>query len=351
MILSSVHSDQLFLGTKTKQWRTKMNIMEIDETHLNEFPAPAPYLSTNGVTREARRYTPFSEIIVESSENEVKKNGVDSKNVNELREWMGRKVDFSAPIPVIEAISPEQDADGVVKRYRLIDGYNRMEAMRLLGLTHYFFDVINFRKAKSYLKAKIDVKFKLNERPPAYTTTNADYALGLSKLVESGDVEKTEEAMFDYLQSITSLNNQAIQVIIDKVCNEVGVERSFKNWTPAYIKADAPKLGIQVSGKWDPKRKAVGYTAKQNSGYKTLYQILGKLLEGKESYVVAHVTDANNEKTLKEKRAETKAEWDDIANRLHAFGKYYQKTRGQLSHKFIGFLPQNNQAEMEIVKK
>lgn len=328
-----------------------MDISKIDQNWVVNYAEPMALLSLYGVTNEGRRSIPFSEIIIDSYDNDAKKNGVDSAKVNEMVEWFSRVVDFSQPIPIVEPITSELDSSGVLKKYRLIDGYNRLEAFRILGLTQYFFDVVNFKKAiPSSYKARISLKLKLNERPPTYKTTIADYSKAVSNLVVSGDLEKNEEAIYDYLSSITCLDNQQIQNVMNNVCLDNDVSRSFKNWTLPYIKSDAPKLGIEISGKFDAHRRANGYTTKKDSGYKTMFQILKALYGGKESYVVAHVPNPGTTQNLKLLRQQTQKEWEDIGNYLHNFGKYYAKTSGKLPYKFEGFLPQNNDVEKNIVK-
>lgn len=288
-----------------------------------------------------RTWISFENLSADTGNNIWRAGGVDPRNVNKLKESMSEDIIMSECLPVVEL------TDGLTAcKYSLVDGFNRVHALMLLGYTGYFFDVVKFKGDKNCNVNMVRAKFALRSncpRPKA-DSSDTDIINGVSQLIAQGDLPADKDIVRDWIRTNSKLNlNRASRLANDalsKIGSNQGVIIYDNAMINTIIRKDFSLFGIKSHGDWDATRGECGFTSRNDYAHETFISILKKLKTGKLSYVTVHCKLPKDNRDIVECRgdvAETFALYEDL---IDHYIEWKKQNPGKLPYRIIGALPQ-----------
>lgn len=324
------------------------------DTDISIFPKNYLFDDIEGVAWKERKIIPFDMIEMDPFDNIVRIGGTNSTLINELRESMSKGINPSECLPVLQELKvPTPYTHPIygsgVYYYKLVDGHNRCETLKIIGYEEYAFDIAEFgTNGVNYELARASFALASNAPRPKISSSNDDVLHAASKLVEKGLLSNTLDSIKSWIEKYSQFRGKRASEIANQVGNGTGAAGSIALWTPAMIKHDVSKYGIKSHGNFDTKRGMHGYTCKSGYENETVLMAATKLYEtGETSYVVGHVP-IPSKGTIHDAR-------EDIPENFNYYEKIldnlfsYRIKEGKYPWQVIGFLPQTK--DEQIAKK
>jgi hypothetical protein len=298
-------------------------------------------LAMPGVHKIDRRFIELNKILADSKDNAARDGGTDSTLVEDLKNSFSSRILYNDFLPIVEIMAiPKKWDDGEMKHYQLVDGYNRINALRELGYTHYWFDVVEF-DVKSYNLYRTTLALGSNAHAPSKSSNDKDIFNAVVLLVNGGDLKKDFDVIKNYIKKTCKVRSDRAHKLADKVATHVGAPSRFISWTPAMVKNDVAGLNIYSHGNLDPVRNKYGWTTLEGYEPDTIMNAIAAFAkDGTESYIVGHVKTPDSKNNLIRKRMNMVTTLEDKKAAIIRVIEYYNKT-GRLPFELIGFLPQD----------
>jgi len=334
------------------KWRSKM-VMQVDgNTDPNSF-GESLHLKRKGVRKVERVYKPLDEVLMSRDKNRCRTGGVHPPHVEALKHSFLAGVRHTEFLPIIEKLPIGTGLPiGSNKNYQLVDGYNRLAALRELGYTHYWFDVAEFGFDKvDPVLARSMLALMSNAHLPTLESSDDDIFRAICDLVfEKKIPAKSEDIKLAIKDVCVGKNSRSRQSrIARQVLESTGVQDNFLVWDSTRIQDELTiKYSLVSHGNLDSARDEHGWTCLESYESDTIMGAIGKFAEdGKESYIVGHVKQPSTKANLDSKRAKMKSTMERRQESLIAMCEFY-KEHGRLPFQLVGFLPQS-MLEKEII--
>lgn len=317
-----------------------MAIMLVDENSGSSFVENIN-LTVPGVKKIDRRFLELTKILANSKDNAVRDGGTDSTLVEDLKTSFLSRILFNEFLPIVEVLPiPKKWDDGEMKHYKVVDGYNRINTLRELGYTHYWFDVVEF-DPRQYNLARTTLALTSNSHAPSKSSNDKDIFNAVVLLVNGGDLRKDFDVIKNYIKKTCKIRSDRAHKLADKVATHVGAPSRFISWTPAMIKNDVGALDICSHGNIDMYRSKHGWTTLEGYEPDTIMNAIAAFAkDGTESYIVGHVKTPDSKNNLLSRRQNMIATFEEKKKAIIKLIEHYNKT-GKLPFELIGFLPQD----------
>jgi len=271
--------------------------------------------------------------------NETKVNAHTSDEIQKLEQSFRGGVDTREFTPAVEEYFA---TDG--KRYKLVYGYGRSEALRGLGLTGWFFVVL-----KGNADSIEDVQAQENEQLPKRINKEVDMRHFLSNKVRSGKIENTETAIKAKFRKV--YHNRAKDVrnrIVQQVMEDCHTPQPYilytsvpkiQDWLEHHsaVHLDTP---YSIKASFDANRNMYGVVVKEGYQNRTVVEAVKRYKEtGKKTYIIGHCGGPTDKQTFKVKRKQFVIGYKEIEMAFKHVGARV------FPIKIMGFLPQDREVE------
>jgi len=226
------------------------------------------------------------------------------------------------------------------KRYKLVYGYGRSEALRNLGLIGWFFVIL-----KGTVDTIEDVQAQENEQLPKRINKEVDMRKFLSRKVRSGMIDNTEDAIKSKFRKVYP--NRAKDVknrIVQQVMEDNDTPQPYilytsipkiEDWLENHSKFD-----YVIKAEFDINRNMYGVVVKEGYQNRTAVEAVKRYKEtGKKTYIIGHCGGPTPKHSFKVKRKQFVMQYKEIeAAFKHCGARIFPI-------KIIGFLPQDREVE------
>lgn len=282
-----------------------------------------------------------SDTVGDKGENITRAERHTSSEIENLRQSFGRGVDTHEAPPAVIEVPLEDRAMYNGKRYKLVYGYGRSEAIKHF-VKYYFFSVLNGTQDKIE-----DVMAAENEGPlPKRVNTEADMINFLQRKL-SGGLANTEEALREkfvqiYPNQPLSMQNKVVAEVM-KLNNTPIIHFSYtskihiKDWLVNYCDLNWSKNPHVFNGEYDPDLERCCVVAKSGYAWKNLVAAVQRYHKhGYKTYVFGYISAPDNNSSYKEERKAYLKEWDDLKPPFRSCGMKDENWPVEV----YGFLPQ-----------
>jgi hypothetical protein len=311
----------------------------------DKFYAVRENRNVKGVKYIDRIYIPIDSIYADPKDNVVRHSGYSQSHDDNLEFSFAGGILYSESLPIVEKLARPRIFNNKITTYRIIDGYNRLTVFRMLGITHYWFDVVEFgHDGVNPILALIDLQLTCNDPPPSKSNMQDDVVAAVSYLIANNVLKKEEDAIFNYIkQRLPKYSNGKIKNILNKVMAHNGITGNFITYTKSDVKTGvvADRFNITSAGKFDKNRNMYGWTCLQSYEKDFVFGSIMKWYQTqKKSYVAIHVKSPSMQKDLLESRKETYDNLMELQDAIVALGEYTARHK-KLPFEVLGFLPQD----------
>lgn len=312
------------------------------DTDPNLFPRNTLCDELPGVTYKETIWIEFDNIVVNPDDNIYRAGGNNLTNQNNLKESLSIGIYTSETLPTVELLTiPFISAEkkGFGKDYKAIDGFNRINALRDLGYTAYWFDVMLFKDDLS----RAMFSARSNRHCPKAASSDADMKTMIRNLVAREIVQNDPEAMKDWLVDNCAIRSNRATRLINEVSNAASSDGIVIYSTPQ-LRDLANDLGIEVDGKYDLGRQEFGYHVRSMYEGRTLQKILRnfRLSKGKVmSYVniCTRLLPSTGE-TIYDQREDLIDNVEEYEKDIEFYSEWKKKHPGEKCWRIMGALPQ-----------
>ena len=328
---------------------TKTNVKNMQ---TSRFPYNA-YFDLEGCHFLEKKYVSFDEIFI-NMENNICRDGYShTKNIHDMIESFSDQIVTAAPLPVIELLSaPIRHSHNGVEdtyNYKLIDGYTRIEALKNLGYTGYWFDIGKFDNEL----ASITFAISNNKQLPKAPSNRRDLFSLTSNLVSKGLIGKEVKDVSEYIVA----NKLAKKSLATEIAQEVAIAHGsnipITLYTQQMIKDDADFFGIEREGSEDCNRNELGWIFKNRYEREFLLNaILSWYKTGKTSYFTLYTDMPSKGVTVYDMNEKLVDNLLEIENALFSYIEW-QKQSERYCWRIHGALPQSQKdrcPQKKIVK-
>lgn len=317
--------------------------MLVDENSGNLFVENPIFSNLKGLRKAGRIFVNLDDILIDPSSNTARYGGTNSSLIERLKLSFMNSVRFNDFLPIITKLSVNRKYDdGHLKFYELVDGFNRISALKDLGYTHYWFDVaeFGFDDVDPYFAMKT-LAIASNPDVPKEPSSDKDLFVSVTDLVTRGYIQKDFEKIKSYIREIAKVTPARAHNIASQVAAATGTQNTLFIWSTAMIKGDLASLGIQSHGKFDTVRNKHGWTVLEGYEPDVIMNAVAKFSEtGKESYFVGHTKIPDSDNNLEDRRMRVKSNLEEKKQQLISVCEYYAEHK-KLPFDLIGFLPQS----------
>lgn len=317
--------------------------MLVTENDGNSF-ARNPLLSNSKGLREGTRiWVKLTDILVNPELNAARYGGTNSTLVEELKLSFSVGIRYNDFLPIIKKLPVNRKYDdGFIKFYELVDGFNRVTALKELGYTHYWFDVAEFGfDDMDPGFAQTTLAIGMNAPVPKVASTDKDLFTAVTRLVHEGHIEKDFEKIKSYIRNVAKVPPARAHNVSSQVAAATDTPNTLFIWSAAMIKNDTVALGITSHGKYDAQHDQHGWTVLEGYEPDAIMNAIAKFDEtNKKSYFVGHTKTPDNSNNLADRRLRVKNNIEQRKTQLIALCEYYMKHE-ELPFELIGFLPQS----------
>lgn len=296
-----------------------------------------------GVKLERREFIKMKEVLLDHDKNSGRIGGYNSSHKEDLKYSFGINIDLSQPLLIVEELDePYLDkSDGEYKRFQLIDGFNRFNALDELGVDGYYFDVVKVgldgHKANFCRKTLAGAS---NAHPPKLNSNENDIWKLVSELISNNDLANDEITIKDYLKTYMKLKGSMLTKVTNLITSTNNTPQTFKLYSKGLLKKGLKALGVVTHGAFDIGRGKHGWSTLEGYDVDTFWNAISKFHEkGEYSYTVGHtkLPDADGVGATREYMEDS---FLFRAEQLKSVCEHYKKT-GEIPLEFIGFLPQD----------
>ena len=241
-------------------------------------------------------------------------------------------VDTKEYTPAVEAYETD---DGY--KWKLVYGFGRSQALRILGMTGWFFVIL-----KGSPDAIEDVQAQENEELPKRINKEVDMRKLLCGKVERGMIKNTEKAIRSKFKKVYNhrdksvMNRIVAQVMADRDTPQQFIlytsQPKVEDWMEHNYKGES----FAKDGEFDPIRDQYGVVTKEGYQERIFVAALKRFKEfGKDTYIIGHCGSPTVKMTLTQKRKQFVEQYKEIEYAFaYAGGKHFPVI-------IKGFLPQD----------
>ncbi len=206
------------------------------------------------------------------------------------------------------------------KPWKLVYGYGRCEALRLLNTKGWFFT--NLEGTEDALE---DVQAQENEMLPKRINEEVDMRKFLIQKVTDGKIEKTEAAIRAKFQKVYPYRRkETINRVVPQVLKELGVKLPYILYTSKSKVEDwienHSKIDYVIGEKFDHERDMYGVQMKEGYDWRVVMNAMQTYVEtGKKTYVICHCgapTKAANFSDKRKKIVDRFNHWEDVYTKM-----------------------------------
>ena len=206
------------------------------------------------------------------------------------------------------------------KPWKLVYGYGRCEALRLLNTKGWFFT--NLEGTEDALE---DVQAQENEMLPKRINEEVDMRKFLIQKVTDGKIEKTEAAIRAKFQKVYPYRRkETINRVVPQVLKELGVKLPYILYTSKSKVEDwienHSKIDYVIGEKFDHERDMYGVQMKEGYDWRVVMNAMQTYVQtGKKTYVICHCgapTKAANFSDKRKKIVDRFNHWENVYTKM-----------------------------------
>mgnify|MGYP003139962086 FL=1 len=206
------------------------------------------------------------------------------------------------------------------KPWKLVYGYGRCEALRLLNTKGWFFT--NLEGTEDALE---DVQAQENEMLPKRINEEVDMRKFLIQKVTDGKIEKTEAAIRAKFQKVYPYRRkETINRVVPQVLKELGVKLPYILYTSKSKVEDwienHSKIDYVIGEKFDHERDMYGVQMKEGYDWRVVMNAMQTYVQtGKKTYVICHCgapTKAANFSDKRKKIVDRFNHWENVYRKM-----------------------------------
>ena len=207
------------------------------------------------------------------------------------------------------------------KPWKLVYGYGRGEALRLLKTKGWFFTVLEGTD-----DALEDVQAQENELLPKRINEEIDMRKFLIQKVIDGKIDKTEQAIREKFRKVYPYRRkETMNRVIPQVLAELGVELPYILYTSVPKVQDwinnHSKEEYVIGGEFDNERDMYGVQMKEGYQWRAVINaIITYANTGKKTYVICHCGAPTKKQTFSIKRKKILDVFDNLQSSLEKLG-------------------------------
>tara|TARA_B100001094_G_scaffold329737_1_gene393168 strand:- start:509 stop:1540 length:1032 start_codon:yes stop_codon:yes gene_type:complete len=233
----------------------------ITNIEVSDLPKNRSIVSTDGVTYIDTRKISFKDIAtpvdkVSKKANSARQGDEDGKHIADLRYSFSNGVDINQPPPCVEILEDGVEDDGVVKFFRLLDGFHRFAAL-CESVDEYVFDVFEIAPDKAE-KARVTFQLKTNNHKPSKKSSTDDIVANGTSLMKMKKFDLNEELdtdlVADWVYEVTnsSQSSNKNKDLVTKICQQGGVHLPYQNYPDRaanrWVKKHLPQVKLNEDG-------------------------------------------------------------------------------------------------------
>lgn len=283
-------------------------------------------------------------------DNPTRSKGKNKEHIENLKASIASGIDYSQMPPVV--IKSAKNVNGHITEYELIAGYHRLEAMRLLHIDSWVFDVYEIPSIDSHIGYEDALRtFQLSENnhSPSLSTSKEDAAKTVARLLsnKSSLIEPTAQSIMDYLDDYCSyMHYQTKCKVVREVTrslqkNGIIVYNDILTYTATDVKDFLNQTTDLVNeGNYDMARDEYGWSVLEGYEYEFLMSSARKFAETqKKSYLSLHTKPPTEKYSVYDRRSNMTRKFEYLEDCLLKCFAYYQQN-GKFPWYIKGFLPQ-----------
>lgn len=202
----------------------------------SDLPSSRSILSVPDVTYRETLRVPLNQIDVNIgnyAQNSVRGGNEDGAHIAEIQSSLKQGVDINQAPPSLEFLDKAFQVDGVVKRFRPLDGHHRIKALQNLGASEYVFDIYGVKS----MKGRILFQLQKNNHLPAKRSLDVDIEKSFCDLIKSGEFLDSNgnldtPVLESELQNVGGfrIGAQRLKTLISKIENRSGKLSNIKEY-------------------------------------------------------------------------------------------------------------------------
>jgi SAM-dependent methyltransferase len=282
-------------------------------------------------------------------DNSTRSSGKSVPHIQRLENSFSNGIDYSKMPPTIRLSS--QLIDGIIKKYELVTGNHRLEALRRLGYKEWIFDLYEIPSdTYGYEDSIRTFQLKENDHAPSYANSEQDVVNTIVRLVAHSSklVEPNEDSIADYVNSVCSNMHHSTRakivrdVVRQLVKNGCSVYRDVITYTAKDVEDFLSNNTDYVcAGNFDFVRKKYGWSVLEGYEYEFLVNATKRFAEkGIESYFTIHTKSPTELYSVNDRRAKMVQQFQTLESSLIKVFEHYTKT-GKFPWSIEGALPQD----------
>tara|TARA_R100001224_G_C4007197_1_gene144860 strand:- start:89 stop:1135 length:1047 start_codon:yes stop_codon:yes gene_type:complete len=296
-----------------------------------------------GVIHEDRKYIPYDEIYWgEIEENPVRQKGSSSSNIKALSSSRSRGIDPTAPLPAVSSCVIV--VDDKTYFYKAENGITRYKADKLNNYTEgAVFDIVRFIDAGGHTAEynRYVWLHQENDELPQGVNTVGDLVTTCSALIRSGDLQKEELAIREFVyESAVNMPTADKNEVVRRVLKEEDVPTKTISWRDNECRewlSDKCVDEIEV----DYCFPYHYFQDRVYSLFKQYYESGDTLAEREVQNIVQHFENKGDcEEYILSQRTLQSEKWEELRKILWSIAEYMFMNDKQLPVNRVGFFPQ-----------
>jgi len=210
---------------------------------------------------------------------------------------------------------------GYTKPWKLVYGYGRAEALRLLNLSGWFFTILDGNEDQIE-----DVQAQENELLPKRVNEEIDMRKLLIKKIHDGKIEKTESAIREKFKKVYPYRRKETENrVVQQVLGELGVKLPYILYTSTPKVQDWIDIHSRdeyvINNEHDKKRDVYSIVMKEGYQYRAVLKAYQTYEEtGKKTGVIFHCGAPTSKATLNKKRDKVLQDFNSLKKTLFSCG-------------------------------
>jgi hypothetical protein len=308
-------------------------------------------ITSPGVKFKTRIIIKLDEIHIPplKKDNSVRYSGKNTSHIQKLQGSFANGIDYSKMPPTVREFT--QIIDGKIKKYELITGNHRIEALRILGFTEWIFDIYEIACDNyGYEDAIRTFQLKENDHAPSFANSEDDVVNTIVRLISHSSklVKPDEDSIREYVDDVCSnmhwgtkakIVRNAVRKLIKSGCI---VYRDVITYTAQDVDDFLTNNTNYVcGGNFDFKRKKYGWSVLEGYEYEFLMNAAKRFSEkGIESYFTIHTKSPTETYDINDRRIKMVEQFKTLEGSLLKVFEYYTKN-GKFPWHIEGALPQD----------
>ena len=272
-----------------------------DNADINNVPVPDwSHLDVTSPSNSPTVKLNWDDVVIDDEGNITKEEHHSSEEIEALRLSFAAQVDEKEFPPAVKFTGNTEIGS---KPYKLVYGYGRTEALRLLKTKGWFFTLLEGTE-----DALEDVQAQENEMLPKRINEEVDMRKFLIQKVITGKLKKTEDAIRAKFKKVYPYRRkETLNRVVPQVLKEIGVKLPYilytsapkvQNWINNHSRID-----YIIGGEYDAERDMYGVVMKEGYQWRIVMNaILTYNATGKKTYVLLHCGAPTKKQTFSIKR-------------------------------------------------